>query len=124
MKKAVTFSGGVLLAFLYCFALYGVAQPLPQTFTNNTEHSEKHQDVSSINKSLFSLTSEPENISIPFGPTTSGDFSKTPVFNSSWFPKLNERIVSAQISQYTAYQTNTLVNYRKNDFIFPFHYFW
>ncbi len=21
-------------------------------------------------------------------------------------------------------QTNTLVNYRKNDFIYPFHYFW
>ncbi|PNW26627.1 hypothetical protein [Formosa algae] len=123
MKKLVTYSSGILLTLIYCIALYGAAQPLPKTFTPLTDPSEKHQDISSVTKSLFSLTSEPENIGISFGPPAA-EFSKPPVFNHSWFPKLNERLVSAQISQYTAYQTNTLVNYRKHDSIFPFHYFW
>ncbi|WP_299779319.1 hypothetical protein [uncultured Formosa sp.] len=123
MKKVVTFSGGILLAFLYCFALYSVAQPLPQTFTYNSDQSEQHQKVSGITKSLFNLTSESENFSVSFNPSTE-QFFKTPFFSSGSHFKKNEQLVEAQISQYTKYQTNTLVNYRKNDYIFPFHYFW
>ncbi|QDO94712.1 hypothetical protein FNB79_12315 [Formosa sediminum] len=124
MKKIVTCFGGVLLTFLYCFALYSVAHPLSETYAVNTPISEKHQDVFSVTKSLFSLTSEADNFSVSFGPTSPSEYSKLPVFNSHLCPKLNERIVNAQISQYTTYQTNTLVNYRKNDLIYPFHYFW
>ncbi|MDW5289601.1 hypothetical protein [Formosa sp. PL04] len=123
MKKAVKFSGVLLLTVLYCFALYSVAQPLPKTFIVNSNPSEQQQKVSTVTKSLFNLTSESENLSVSFNPSP-GPFLKIPLFESGWHSKLNEQLVLAQISQYTKHQTNTLVKYRKTDSIFPFHYFW
>ncbi|MFB9052373.1 hypothetical protein ACFFVB_04705 [Formosa undariae] len=123
MKKLIKFSGGILLTVLYCYALFSVAQPLPQTFTYHSNHSEQQQKVSKVSKSLFSLTTEAENLRVSFSPST-GPFLKIPFFNSVWYPKISEHILTAQLSQYTKYHTNTLVNYRKNDSIFPFHYFW
>ena len=123
MKKLVNFSSGLLLSLLYCFALFSVAQPLPETFTTPSNHSEKQENVSKVSKSLFSLTTETENFSFSFN-SSPGQFLKIPFFDCVWYPKLSEQLVSAQISQYTKYQNHTLVNYRKNDSIFPFHYFW
>ena len=123
MNKAVKFSSGLLLTLLYCFALYSVTQPLPKTFTYHSSHSEQQQNVLKVSKSLFSLSSLPENVVISV-PTPAGHFLKIPLFNFVWHSKISEQLVAAQITQYTNYQTNTLVNFRKNDSIFPFHYFW
>ncbi|WP_434035849.1 hypothetical protein [Formosa sp. 4Alg 33] len=123
MKKVVKFSGGLLLSLLYCFALYSVTQPLPETFTYHPNNPEQQQKVSKVSESIFSLTAVPENVVISF-PSSGGHFLKIPLFNSVWFPKISEQLIASQFLQYKINQTNTLVNYRKNDSIFPFHYFW
>ncbi|WP_066217864.1 hypothetical protein [Formosa haliotis] len=123
MKKLIKFSGGMLFCLIYCFALYSASQPIPETFELNSKHSESQQKISSVSKSLITLTSESETFSFSFNPS-SGQFLKIPFQNSGWISNYKEPYVLAQISQYSKYQTNTLVNHRKNDAIFPFHYFW
>ena len=120
MNKAVKFSSGLLLTLLYCFALYSATQPLPETFSYHSEHQE---NISKVSKSLFSLSSIPENVVLSVH-APSGHFLKIPLFNVVGHSKISKQLTAAKISQYANYQTNTLVNFRKNDSIFPFHYFW
>lgn len=115
--------GVVLLTAIYCFAI-GVAVTTP-AHANSQIYSTTSQEEYGIDFStkFFYHISQSE-ISI-------GNYSNQPTlnfknpFNTLWVhAETTEQLFESIIAQYISIAKNLLINYRKSDLIFPFHYFW
>jgi hypothetical protein len=113
----------IFLTTIYCFGL-GVV-------TKSFAHSDFHSDptsaeeiiISDYSQKLFCHTSQIESSvnSLNNLPVTSFKFSFVDV---SAIAKTTEQVFETEFSQYTTLSKDNLVNHRKSDIIFPFHYFW
>lgn len=123
MKNRISILGIVFLTVVYCFVVGSINSfILYSTYSNNL--SATHDSaISDLSVKLVSHTSQSENLF--------NNCNKLPVSQSKdsfaglWaVVNVNEQLIKSDFFQYTISLRNILVKYRKNDRIFPFHYFW
>jgi len=123
VKNKVRITGAVLLAAYYCLAIGGVAMPFVYFDIHSQPGSSQEIFVAELPGSLFSHTTQTENslrIVHAFPVQTlinSGDGFFT-------ITKATELLVENAFSQYSSKALGMMINERKSDLIFPFHYFW
>jgi hypothetical protein len=113
----------LLFVTVYCFAIALIN--LSSSFSENpgSESPEQEQYVSAISANLFCHTTLSEKGEPNFGHFPGMGFKKS---FTEWrtIVRITELLFDAAFVQYSGFAENFLVQYRKSDLIFPFHYFW
>ena len=123
MKFIVQFSGIFLLTIFYSFSTIGINTSTQQLdFENASEHAKPSQQVTISSTFLFTST-ESESAVFEFE-NTSPNSIEDPFKNSSSVAKITEQLILNEYTQYRLTSRNFLIKFRKNDLIFPSHYFW
>jgi len=123
VKSKIRILGVVLLTVIYCFAI-GVTVTTPIS-SNSQIYSTTSQEEYGIDFStkLFYHISQSEISVENYSNQPTLNF-KNP-FNTLWVhAETTEQLFESVIAQYISIAKNLLINYRKSDLIFPFHYFW
>lgn len=124
MKRVYTFLVLCFSIIIYCFSINNDAKGVAHNF--------KNQDVGFIKKDLTrpSLTlnyngviSQPENLT-EFTVSSSNYDTNTSLQKFSFFQNTEEQFFINKLKQYSRASLSCLLQYRKTDVIFPFHYFW
>jgi len=123
VKSSIRILSVVFLTAIYCFAIGVVTKSLAHSdFHSNTTTSQE-QYFSDFSTKLFCHTSQSES--------SVNNYINQPVpsfknpFNGLWtITKTTEQLFETAFSQYTNISRNFLIQHRKTDIIFPFHYFW
>jgi len=116
------FSAGFLIA-IYCFAIGVVTKSLVNSDFHSNSATLHEQYFSDFSTKLFCLTSQPESSVNNYINQLVPSY-KNP-FNGFWaIPKITEQLFETAFSLYTNISKNFLIQHRKSDIIFPFHYFW
>jgi len=123
MKNNFRFVSIVFLTAIYCFAIGVVTKKLTYSdfYDNSATSQEKiFSDTSTI---FFCHTNQSESLVNNYNNLFSLNFKNS--FSSIWvISKITEKIFETAFSQYTNISRNFLIQHRKTDIIFPFHYFW
>lgn len=122
MKRIYTIAGTVFLAFIYCFAIFHFSNATPFIAVNDTPDT-----VSSIEKQIDFVSASQSSIDYSINQLTketseSKNNSSNPLFFTGVFHP--EKLIFSTSNHYTNQSKNRAIRYRKNDFIFPFHYHW
>lgn len=123
MKNNIRLIGAFLLTAIYCIAFGAVYDSISQSdFSNNHSFSEE-RNISPSSETIFFHNFQSES--------SINSYNNLPVqnikeqFTDSWADfNVSERLIESEYSQYLIFTRNILINYRKSDIIFPFHYFW
>jgi hypothetical protein len=123
MKKNIRILSVIFLTVIYCFAIVAVANSLTHSDNPNNPISSQENIISDFSVKLFYQTSQSES--------SGNSFKNLPVLNFKnpftglWaIIKITEQFLETEFSQYKYFARNILINHRKSDIIFPFHYFW
>ncbi|MCG2459427.1 hypothetical protein K8352_01550 [Flavobacteriaceae bacterium F89] len=117
---------GVLSWVLFTFLLFhmvGTESPSPSGDVLESSFNGRHNVYSATTVKLFGNATQIEGYSTNF-------FNPTfPEFKTSWAGyrsriKVTEELFKTGYRQYNNLSKHLLVNYRKSDLIFPFHYYW
>ena len=123
MKSSIKILSIVALTAIYCFAIGVVTKSL--TYSDFQSHSTTPQEqyFSDFSTKLFCQTSQSESSVNNYNNLPVPSF-KNP-FSGLWaITKTTEQLFKTAFSQYTNISRNFLIQHRKSDIIFPFHYFW
>lgn len=123
MKDRVKHIGALILTAIYCYAVSVVANvPLSSDFGNKLSTEQEHYfAVTSHN--LISHTADPEfsvDNTNSFPSSDIQDFSD----ESHSLTGSIESQIDAEFNQYCNNSVNFLIQQRKTDLLFPFHFFW
>jgi hypothetical protein len=115
---AITF----FLATIYCFAIFHFSSSNEFQTLNDTPDtlSSKEKQIDFISASQSSIDYAINNLVIETSKTNTS--APNPLFFAEVFH--SEKIISSTLKQYTNQSNLRQIRYRKNDFIFPFHYHW
>lgn len=123
MKNSVRILSVLLLTAVYCYALGTVNGSFVSTDKKGALHTEQEKYTMAVAKQLFCHTSQTEN-SLS-SPTQLPVPSLKKPFDSDWAViKAAEHFFETKFYQYSRVSRNFLIQYRKADHLFPFHYFW
>lgn len=123
VKKLIKILSIILLTTAYCYAIGAIYNStiIREIQCNST--FEQVKNFSSVSQILFSNTSKSESLF--------NNNNQTPIqITSIHFYEfclvifVIGQLFEAKYYQYTCFSRNFLIKYRKNDNIFPFHYFW
>ncbi len=123
MKNSVRIIGVTILTAIYCFAVTAVANPPIISDYENQQTTEQEQYLTVISNSLFCHTSQSENSVNSFNNFPLPNFKNLFDKHCS-ITKSIEQLFESEFAQYDNFSINFLIQYRKSDIIFPFHYFW
>lgn len=123
MKNNIRILSVVFLTAIYCFAKGVVTKSLAHSdFHSNTTTSQE-QYFSDFSTKLFCHTSQSESSVNNYINQPVPSF-KNPFNGLGEISKTTEQLFETAFSQYTNISRNFLIQHRKTDIIFPFHYFW
>jgi len=122
VKPAFRISGVVVLIAIYCFAL-AIATTGSRTSAHSYTDSSNNNYFSVASSGLFNHTAPTDSAAGSF------NYASLPVFKNPFGVLLavvcdHEFILAAEFDSYKLFETGLLVNTRKANHIFPFHYFW
>ncbi|GGH47394.1 hypothetical protein IA57_08560 [Mangrovimonas yunxiaonensis] len=124
MKKRLTYVTSVLLLLIYSISLgVGIGEVFFNTEASSPLAENEHQYGSNTtNTQLHTVPYESvffseDNLPSPF------NLEDTPFLAATQL-RQKEHLLNAAYKQYAQSNINTLISHRKNDIIFPFHYFW
>lgn len=123
MKKRIKVFSVYILAIIYCMAAVLVTQSQVQISHYSKPSLSNEKSFSDISSKLFSHTplsdkslNNKYNLSVPTYFNHFGDY---------WgMIHLMGGLFDTRYKQYLSFSKNILVNLRKVQFLFPFHYFW
>ena len=123
MKKFIASFGIILIALTYGFiVIIPHSNAINSTFTDKPDIV-KETYCPTVLTNLFYNTSESESIVSSFNNTQLNTFEDT--FKKSLvIAKITEQFFLNEFTQYISNSRNFLIKFRKNDIIFPSHYFW
>jgi hypothetical protein len=123
VNNSIRILGVVFLTAIYSFAIGVVTKSLAHSDFNINSTTSQEQCFSEFSIKFFCHTSKFESSVNNYINQTVPCF-KNP-FNGLWaIAKTTEQLFEIAFSQYTNISRNFLIEYRKSDIIFPFHYFW
>lgn len=123
MKSSSRILSGVSLAAIYCFALCVITKSFDYSVFQDYSTSPKEEIIGDFSKKLFCHTSQSENTVSNNNNVPVPNF-KSPL-NGFWaIVYTTEQLTETEFYQYTNISKNFLIQHRKSDIIFPFHYFW
>jgi len=123
MNSNLRFACISFLTTIYCFAIVVVIKSVTFSDFQGNSNTTQEQYFSEFSTKLFSHTLQSESSVNNTNNLPTPNF-KNP-FNGIWaITKTTERLFETAYSQYTNISKNFLIQYRKTDIIFPFHYFW
>jgi len=109
---------------IYCFAISIVSKPLNHSDFRNDSSSSQEKYFSDFSTKFFCDTSQSENSVNNYNNLPSFLGFKSPFNELSIIIKITEQLLETAFYQYTNISINFLIEHRKTDIIFPFHYFW
>lgn len=123
MKKSVRTWSAAFLVAIYCLAVGAVTESLWRSdFSGNPASAHEHV-LSDFSAKLFSHTSQSESSVNISGNLPAPCFKN--LASDLWaIIKASGQRIETAYSLYLTHSGNMLINYRKSDRIFPFHYFW
>lgn len=112
-----------VLMIIYCFAIGIVRESRTQFDVQSNSSTSQEKFFSDISTTLFSHTTQFEGSISNFNNLPNPSF-KNP-FSGLWtITRCSEQLLLNTFAQYTNSSRNFLIQHRKTDIIFPFHYFW
>ena len=114
-----------MLAILLCCVSIGlISNTLAATnHTVDTIESIQEKAISTFSTKLFCHTS-PSESAFANATSTPAPSSKNISSGFRTLAKAIEKRIEAASTQYLSYTREILINQRKSDILFPFHYFW
>ena len=123
MKNKIRILSAVVLTAIYCFAVGAVKESLTYSDFQSNSTTSQEQYFSDFSTKLFCLTSQTESSVSNINNLPAPNFKNS--INELWtIAKTTEQLFETAFSQYTNISRNFLIQHRKTDIIFPFHYFW
>jgi hypothetical protein len=123
VKNHIKILSVIGLIAIYCFAIGAVNNTVFYSDISFTKSSSQENVIPDLPEKIFLHTSNSE-ISVK-------DCNNLPVpkFKNYFtgleaFLKATDLLYGSEYSQYTTFTRTFLINHRKSDIIFPFHYFW
>ena len=124
MKNTYKVLGATFLTILYCFVLGFVGDYSTIDSVERSKNIDKEKYFSNYSESYsFCYTPKSAN-SVNTLTTLSVLTSENPLHQLWIISKVTEQIFETKYSQYSSFSINFLIQHRKKDIIFPFHYFW
>jgi hypothetical protein len=124
MKNTYRILGAILLTVIYCSAIGFVAKSFIDYDTQSNKTTEEVKYFSSISTN-YSFFDAPKLSSSVNTLTTFSVITLKKLFYELWVTnKVAEKLLETEFCQYTSFSINFLIEHRKKDIIFPFHYFW
>lgn len=124
MKNTSRILGATFLIILYCFVLGFVADSTIDYSIESSKNTDKEKYFSSISTNLLVFDS-PKSTNLVNSITTFSVVILKNSFYELWvINKATEQLLETEFSQYSNFSINFLIQHRKKDMIFPFHYFW
>jgi hypothetical protein len=124
MKNTYRILGATFLTILYSFVLGFVATSTIDYNVQSKKTTEKEKYFSSISTN-FSVFDTPKSANSVNSITTFSVVTLKNLFYEFWvINKATEQLLETEFCQYTSFSINFLIEHRKKDIIFPFHYFW
>ncbi len=120
MKNNVRIAGILSLTLIYCFAICMMTNSLAHSDFYGKSASSQEQNFSTT---LFCQTTQAEN-TVNNDNNLPGPGFKSPNGNQGLLTKTIEQIFERTYAHYTDISINFLIELRKTDFLFPFHYFY
>jgi hypothetical protein len=122
VNDSVRILGVTILTVIYCFAVSVTNLPISSDYGNH-QNTEQERYLVTISNSLFCDTSQSESSVNSFNNFSLPNF-KNP-FSEQWATtKAREKSFETEFTQYLNFSLNFLIQHRKSNIIFPFHYFW
>lgn len=123
MRKRIKIFSVYILAIIYCLAVVFVNQSQVQISHYSKPSLSNEKSFSDISSKLFSHTplsdkslNNKYNLPVPSSHNNLGDYCGNIHQMGGLF--------DTRYKQYLSFSKNILVNLRKIQFLFPFHYFW
>ena len=125
MKNTYRILGATFLIILYCFILGFVANStIDSLFIQSSKNTDKEKYFSSFSEN-YSFCHTPKSANSVNSITTLSVVTLKNLFYEFWvINKATEQLLETEFCQYTSFSINFLIEHRKKDIIFPFHYFW
>ena len=124
MKNTYRILGATFLTILYCFVLGLVADSTIEPTIQSNKNTDKEKYFSSFSKN-YSFCHTPKSANSVNTLTTLSVLTLENPLHQLWIiNKATEQLIETEYSQYTSFSINFLIQHRKKDMIFPFHYFW
>ena len=123
MKKKIKVLSVYILSIIYCMAVVFVSQSQVQISRYSKPSLSNEKSFSDISSKLFSHTplsdkslNNKYNLPVPSSHNNFGDY----------WGMIHQMggLFDTRYKQYLSFSKNILVNLRKVQFLFPFHYFW
>ncbi len=123
MKSNLRSISVVFLTAIYCFSLGIVTKSFAHSDFQHESTVSQEKFIADLSLKQFCHTSQSESSINNYNKLPTPNFKN--LFTGFWgIIKSSEQFFDAEFSQYKIFSRNNLINYRKSDIIFPFHYFW
>ena len=123
MKSNFRIINVAVLLVIYCFAIVASNNSLINADFSGNKFSSQEKIISNSFEKLFCHTKHSETSFNNYNNLPGPGFeNKLSGFYA--FLKAREQLIESEFSQYTTFAEAVLINQRKSDLIFPFHYFW
>ena len=123
MKKNIRILGVLALTAIYCFAIGSATISFPHSNFYDSSNTSQEKHFSDLSTKLFCQSSQSENSVNNYNKLPTPNFKKS--YNEHWsVTQTTEHLFKTAFTQYTNISIKFLINHRKTDIIFPFHYFW
>jgi len=123
VKNTVRILSVLLLTVIYCYAIGTVGASVVPTDAKGALNTQQEKYTLNVASQLFCHTSQTENA--VSSPTQLPIPSFKNPFDPQWAAiKAAEQFFETEFYQYSRVSRNFLIQYRKADHLFPFHYFW
>ena len=124
MKNTYRILGAIFLTFLYCFAVGFIANSIIDYEIQKSKTTEKEKYFSSISTNYSFFEAPQTSNLVNYLPIYSVITLKNSLYELWVINKVTEQLIETAYSQYVSFSINFLIQHRKKDIIFPFHYFW
>lgn len=112
-----------LLTVIYCFSIDTVTNTIAHYAVADHLNTSQEKIISEFSSKLFCHTTQSESSLNNLNNLPAPTF-KNPSIEFGGVSIAAEQLFNSEFAQYTSCSGKILINYRKSDIIFPFHYFW
>lgn len=123
MKNWTKILGVALLTVIYFFGVSFASNSHLSSDYGTQETTDQEQYQTTFSTSLFCHTSQSENLVNSFNSIAFPNF-KNPFSELSGTNKAIEHFFSVAFTQYDHFLIHFLIQHRKSEILYPFHYFW
>lgn len=123
MKNRIRCLSVIFLTSIYCFTIGNATTSAAHSVFQDSLVASHETFISDLSTALFCNTLQSKNSVSNFNKLPTSNFKNR--FAGFWVAfKATEQLFNTEFFQYTNFSSIILINHRKYDFIFPFHYFW